>query len=424
MPAVDLFKAVAAQLIVLHHLAFYGPMSDVVAEVWPQAIEWLARHARLAVQVFLVVAGYLAARQLAPGGRLSLGSAPGRQLAHLAELAALGNAAPGATLASTRTGGECARATEVFAVLRERYLRLVLPYAAALAFTLACAALARLWLQHASIPPAPEWPQFAAHLFLLQDLLGFDALSAGVWYVAIDFQLFAVLLAVLWAARTLERALGTRRPLAPWAVAALSLASLFYFNRIGAWDVAAPYFLAAYGLGAMAAWWGAAAAQAGALSRRAAAPAAAAQGRLHSVLFGVVAAGVVIALAIDWRSRIALAAVVAVVLAAAASWRFCLPRGAQQVVEWASRTSYSLFLVHFAVCLLVNALFTRFMPAAPWVQGLGMLLAWAASVACAALLHHWVEVPALRWVTGLRARAPFGRRGGEGREALASPSVL
>jgi len=31
----DLLKAAGCVLIVLHHLAFYGPMSDVVAGQWP-----------------------------------------------------------------------------------------------------------------------------------------------------------------------------------------------------------------------------------------------------------------------------------------------------------------------------------------------------------------------------------------------------
>jgi len=35
MPLVDLIKAVAAQLIVLHHLAWYGPMSDTAASLSP-----------------------------------------------------------------------------------------------------------------------------------------------------------------------------------------------------------------------------------------------------------------------------------------------------------------------------------------------------------------------------------------------------
>jgi hypothetical protein len=59
--------------------------------------------------------------------------------------------------------------------------------------------------------------QIIAHIFLLQDILGFDALSAGIWYVAIDFQLFVLLLGILWMARTItggaewRRAKGGRR---------------------------------------------------------------------------------------------------------------------------------------------------------------------------------------------------------------------
>eukprot|EP01030_Chromulinospumella_sphaerica_P015363 gene15363-15166_t len=61
---IDLLKALGCVLIVLHHLAFYGPMSDVVMGVWPQLIEWLFDRARLAVQMFLVCAGFLTAGSL------------------------------------------------------------------------------------------------------------------------------------------------------------------------------------------------------------------------------------------------------------------------------------------------------------------------------------------------------------------------
>jgi len=57
----DLFKAVGCVLIVLHHLAFYGPMSDVVAQRWPALMDGLVDHGRLAVQLFLVCSGYLTA---------------------------------------------------------------------------------------------------------------------------------------------------------------------------------------------------------------------------------------------------------------------------------------------------------------------------------------------------------------------------
>lgn len=357
LPLIDLLKAVASQLIVLHHLAFYGPMSDVVAQAAPQLIEWLARHGRLAVQVFLVVGGFLAARQLAPEGRLVL---------------------VGSKLAA----------------LRERYLRLALPYAATLLVVLVCAALARRLMTHPSIPEPAGWWPLLAHLLLLQDLLGVDALSAGVWYVAIDFQLFALLVGLLWLAVPLERRLGLRQPLAPWLVTALWLASLLHFNRQGAWDVAAPYFFGAYGLGAMAAWW------------------ASAPMRPRWRVASAAGAGAVVAsaLLLDWRPRIALAAVVALAIMAAARWRFDLPGWAKGVVGRLSRISYCLFLVHFGVCLVINAAFVRFLPATAAVQGLGMLLAWGASLGAAALMHRWVEVPAVHWVAARGTRAVASAR--------------
>ena len=38
---VDALKAIAVQLIVLHHLAFYGPMSNNAYELAGAAISWL-----------------------------------------------------------------------------------------------------------------------------------------------------------------------------------------------------------------------------------------------------------------------------------------------------------------------------------------------------------------------------------------------
>ena len=67
---IDALRALASILIVLHHLAFYGPMADHVRPVWPRLWQWMANDARMAVQVFLVLGGYLAARSLAPAGRL------------------------------------------------------------------------------------------------------------------------------------------------------------------------------------------------------------------------------------------------------------------------------------------------------------------------------------------------------------------
>ncbi|CAN0507603.1 unnamed protein product, partial [Phaeothamnion confervicola] len=60
----DALRGVAAQLIVWHHLAFYGPLSDVARPLTPFLIDALHHHARMAVQAFLVIGGYVTAQHL------------------------------------------------------------------------------------------------------------------------------------------------------------------------------------------------------------------------------------------------------------------------------------------------------------------------------------------------------------------------
>lgn len=347
---VDALKAVACQLIVLHHLAFYGPMSDVV-EPWVPALEhWLSQHARVAVQVFLVLGGFLAARSLAPQGRLKPGLA-------------------------------------AWDLIGERYARLVLPFAAMLLLAVAASALAREWMDHDSISGPPSASQLLAHLLLLHDLLGVEALSAGVWYVAIDFQLYALLVALLVLAARVERAAGWRHRVAPMLVLLGVTASLLWFNLQPGWDVAAPYFFGAYGLGVLAAWWS------GPHPRKAA---------LAGLMVLVTAA-----LVLEWRTRVAVAALVAAFLALA-QWRpQWVPAARGRVGRWmaaVSRSSYGVFLVHFPVCLVVNAFFTRFVPLEPALQALGLLLAWAGSVWAGALFHRHVEQRAMGWIAARRSR--------------------
>lgn len=68
LPFIDALKALASQLIVLHHLAFYGPMSDYARSLAPETMSWFYSNARIAVQVFLVVGGFLAAQSLTRNG--------------------------------------------------------------------------------------------------------------------------------------------------------------------------------------------------------------------------------------------------------------------------------------------------------------------------------------------------------------------
>jgi len=346
MPLIDALKAAASQLIVLHHLAFYGPMSDVAHDLAPALFKWFYEDARIAVQVFLVVGGFLAARNLAPRG--------------------------------------VAQFTHPLPLAWNRYGRLMLPVLAAIGLAVVCAAIARAWMPlESSVPAAPDMPQLLTHVLLLQNLLGYEALSAGVWYVAIDFQLFVLMVALLWLARRAPAAGACRHP-ASVLVSALTIASLFHFNRDAAWDNWALYFFGAYGLGVLAFW---------------------ASGREHRLFWlGVVAAMGLAALLVDFRSRIAVALLVALLLggtrssAVAQRWLDVRP------LAFLGRISYSVFLAHYPVCLAINAAFARFAPGDPLINAFGLLLAWSASILAGALLHRYVEQPAFLWQRHSAAR--------------------
>lgn len=352
MPLIDLLKVVASQLIVLHHLAFYGPMADHAAPLMPGLMSWLADPARMVVQVFLVVGGYLAALSLAPEGHLK---------------------------APARVGSR----------LVERYLRLALPLALALLAAIAAAALARHWMDHPSVPEAPRAMQVFWHLLLAQDLVGVEALSAGIWYIAIDLQLYAALL--LWLALAegrSERPAAVRRAL-PWGVIGAVAWSAWLVNRDADWDIGAPYFFAAYGLGVLAAW--------------------ARGGQAARAAFGLALASVLLGLWLEWRDRLALAAALAALLWC---WQFARSREVSpsapdrrrglDLLHGLGEISYAVFLLHFPVCLVVNAAFTAYVPAEAWPQAFGLLLAWVGSIAVGALFHHGIEAPLVRWITRLR----------------------
>lgn len=339
---IDALKAVASQLIVLHHLAFYGPMSDAAHGLAPNLIDWLYDNARIAVQVFLVVGGFFAARTLAPTGKPAV--------------------------------------EQPLALVWRRYRRLALPYLAALVFAIVCAAIARAWITIDSAPAFPSVPQLLAHVLLLQNLLGYEALSAGIWYVAIDFQLFVLMVTLLWLAQRTPAACAYRHLAPVLLVSALTIASLFHFNRDAKWDVWALYFFGAYGMGVLAFW---------------------ASGQRRPFLWlGVIAATGLAALLLDFRSRIAVALFVALLLgstrnaAVAQRWPDAWP------LAFLGRISYSVFLVHYPVCLVVNAGFARFAPGDPIINACGLFLAWSASVLAGALFYRFVEQPASLWKGG------------------------
>lgn len=333
---IDALKLIGSQLIVLHHFAAYGPLADAMSRAAPSLSAWLYDYARMAVQVFLVLGGYLAARNLAPEGRI--------------------------------------RVDSPWPTLWRRYQRLVLPFLAALLLAVLAALLARHWLNDDFIPEAPTLGQTLSHALLLHGVLGQESLSAGVWYVAIDFQLFALMTLLLW--------LGRRRLWTVLLVLGLIVLSLLFFNRHEDWDNWALYFFGAYGMGALAYWVG--------------------SSRHPGRLLGLMTLAGLAALALDFRGRIALALVVALLLALL-QWRdhssprqSLMPAGLGYLVGRLGQTSYALFLVHFPVLMLGNAVLAKLNLHSD-AAAMGVLLAsWAASLGLAVLFERWVEAPLMR----------------------------
>ena len=340
---VDGLKAAAAQLIVLHHLSAYGPVAEAMQALLPQLMAWAYQYGRMAVQVFLVVGGFLSARALSSRGQLLEGAVP--------------------------------------ELLWRRYQRLALPFMAAVLLTLCCSALVARWLPEL-VPFHVSLAQLLAHLTLSHGVLGYEALTVGAWYVAIDFQLFAVLLGLLWFSRGLALPRGWRRVLGPALVALLMAASLLFFNRQSGLDNWAPYFFGAYGLGALVHWLGLVGPQ-----RR--------LGVLLLTALGLVA------LLLEFRERIALALATALLLAwlqqRHAEQRAPLsPAAARPWLAHLGTQSYALFLVHFPICLLCNALLERHDLSQPASGLLAFVGAWGLSNLAALPFHRWIEAPAGR----------------------------
>lgn len=353
LPLIDYAKAAASLLIVWHHFALYGPLSDEAEPLLGPLRVWLVEQGRLAVQVFLVVGGFLAARGLVA----SPGAEPARRVAWLA-------------------------------LVQRRWLRLAPAYWVALVAALVAAGVARALISESTVPAAPSGWQVLANVLMLQDLAGVEALSAGVWYVAIDFQLYA-LLALLVVLRARLPGDEARRRWTALGLTTLVAASLLVFNLDAGLDVWAIYFLGAYGLGVLAQW-----------------------ARVDARWCVVIAVLVAAALLLEWRSRIALAGSVAMMLAVmpdgrARAWRV-VPLS--RLAAFLSRISYAVFLLHYPAYLVVGALVADQWPHLPDVHLVGLGVAFGLALAAGWALQATLDaVSARRRISAARRSDPAPR---------------
>ena len=323
-PLIDMMKVVAAQLIFFHHAAIYGPLGQAWGANDPVLSGWMANYGLMAVQVFLVVAGYLAAQTLS-------------------------------------------RRSELHPLLfiSRRFHRLARPLWFVLLLTIFLTALTRPWLVGDMLPAPPELFQFLAHVFLLQSALGFESLSAGVWYTAIDFQLYVIMVWLVLLARKTKWS-----PLWPIASAVLMAVSALWVNRHSEWDASGFYFFASYGLGASVFW---------ARTTRWGRP-------LHFAVLTLM----MIALVLDWRLRLCVAAFTSIVLWWGAGWQG-LQISISALFSRLNDSTYLFFLLNFPVLIVANTVWF-FRGGSEFLQPTWLLVAfWLVTLICADFLQHNVK---------------------------------
>jgi peptidoglycan/LPS O-acetylase OafA/YrhL len=338
LPFLDLVRAIGASLIVLHHLAFYGPLADRAYVIAPSVFDWLVDNARMAVQVFLVMGGFFAARSISNSGAID--------------------------------------ASRLLYKIKQRFFRISLPYWVTLAAAITANEFARLFMTNEAISARPTWAQLAAHVVLVQDLCGYEALTAGIWYLAIDFQLYVLTLLTFYTSQRLLRWFRGTDDTSAWyitlfALLPFSILSLFWFNRHSCLDCWAVYFLGSYYLGLL-------------LHESTVNPSAI-RWSIGYIVVAVAVGGV------DSRPRVVVAALISLLtlLAHLTSYLQRWPRS--RVVNYLGRSSYCLFLVHFPVLLVTNAWGVKYLPGSAVAAVGGLLLAYFASLVTSFILYQVVE---------------------------------
>jgi peptidoglycan/LPS O-acetylase OafA/YrhL len=335
----DALRAFASLIILWHHFALYPPLSVQASPLLGSLVDWFHHYAR-STQVFFVVGGYVMARTMA------------------------------------------ARSWEFHAVgkfIVRRYCRLGIPYLAAILLAIAACGIGRGWLPESVVGSPPTPPQLVAHVFFIQEFLGFEHFSAGIWFVCINFQLGLIYVSALWLRDALARRfeIPADRPWIDIPIVSgwlLSAFALFEQHSLPGGDSGALYFMPYFFLGI--------------LVHRAM------RNRASETMFWLYLMLVVAAMFHEWRWRLASATGIGLLLFLAEKTGFSTRWPKSRWIALMGRVSYSLFLVHFPVLVLVSATWARLGWSSPPAAIAGLLTAFVGSVAAAFAFHRLVEEPA------------------------------
>ncbi len=341
---IDGLRGIGALAIAVYHIFRYGELPIAAQSVVPDLIETCIFNGWMAVQWFFVIAGF-------------------------------------ATVQATRSWQSTIEQTATH-VLR-RTLRLGAAYWVALAITALLTVVAVEVCDDRSLNEATPTPgQFLAHVFFLQDILGYDCLSTGVWFIAIAMQLDLVFMALMLLATYVQRAMERYEiPGAPaWSLAIcfgpLTVWSLFWSIGNPDTDIWFHHFFCMFMLGAVVGWT--------------------TTGRLSHRWFygyaGLVAchllSGFTIELFIAWIAALSIYS----------CWRIGKLQKwlSAPVLQSLGALSYSLFVIHYPVSWMVGKAGYQLTGDHAWAAVMWLFLSLVASLGAAWLLYNLVERPVLQ----------------------------
>jgi peptidoglycan/LPS O-acetylase OafA/YrhL len=332
---IDILKAFASQVIVMHHLLLYTPMSPTLQAEWPALLGFIADEGRYVVQIFLVIGGYLACQSLFSMLQQDRLVAPWR-------------------------------------LLKKRYVRLAKPFWVAIAVAVILSWLAGKVAVHDEVSDLPGLMQLLAHVFLLHDVVGVEALSAGVWYVAIDLQLFALMVLMAWLSQRLGKTSWIQPEYALLLLAgAMAVSSLWWWNLHAGHDEWAWYFFGSYGLGVIAYW-------------------AQRDGKVG--IGSVLIAGLLsMALWIEWRERLLLTGLTALLLLNSSRLEQLVATLARGPIRWLGDISYSVFLIHYGIAVFASSVVIALNLQGMLSNLLAFVVTWAISILAGWVLYRVVE---------------------------------
>jgi peptidoglycan/LPS O-acetylase OafA/YrhL len=345
---VDALRGPAAVAIALHHICLYGPLPERAARLVPWLVGGLIDYGSLAVQVFFVISGFVTT--------FAVGHRP---------------ASPSALVR--------------FAAAR--YVRLGFPYLATIASVLALHALSPPGFGAFPLFDEFSWKLVLAHVVFLQDILGYPSLSAGIWYIAIDYQFCLLFFALTLLHRGLVRAFRIRsRRLDTALLLALfvpiAVMSIFVWNLNYDDEPWVHCYFCSLFVGVVCGW--------------------ALAGRVPGWVFWAYAGVVAVGLVFDWRPKLALAMAVGILLYGAGRSGRAIDRDVRPWLRSLGRISYSLFLVHYPTHWVVSSLVAHVSGDSAPAALLWMALSFVASLAVAVAMFRLVERPSLILADRLR----------------------